>query len=133
MTAALLHPTTAQAVAALSHVSAVKSILARILKDGDCGVSDVREYFGNIGREMFSNNPLALSEIIGMADSLSADPVEQLEDLETYYLTVDAVQIGILMQHRMAVFEDDENGSVWSPDSHEKHLGDLLEKIEDAA
>jgi hypothetical protein len=118
-------PSTAQTVAALHRLIAVRAILAPIAQDPKLGTESVRPKLLNAASKLLAEKIMTLPEIMETIKALPEDPTDQKQFVDRIYEQVGNARAALLEHHYAAPPTEDEEP--WSPENHDKNISQLME------
>lgn len=127
-------PSHAQTVAALRHFTAIEKETMKLLKNPDCGKSDLRSDIIDSVTRLVSRGITTPADAVKELGSLPDKPFDQKKWLETHYTQATQAQTAMLAMHQHGVANGMPNDQTPpSPDDHQAAMSGLGAQLKGGA
>ncbi len=121
-------PTHAQTVAALRHFDALRKELTGLLKNPDCGKSNIRSAIIDGTTKLVSERMLEAGEAVQQLGTVPDRPYDQRKWLEQHLMAANQASVAVLQHHRMAFGgQEAPPGGDYDPDNHLNAMSGLMQ------
>ena len=129
----LAPPSHAQTVAALRHFTAIEGEATKLLKNPDCGKSDLRSAIIDSVTRLVSKGITTPADAVKELGNVPDTPFQQKKWLEGVFSQATQAQTAMLALHQHGVMSGMPNDQTApSPDDHQAHMSGLMSQFKAA-
>ena len=129
----LAPPSHAQTVAALRHFTAIEGEAKKLLKEPDCGKSDLRSAIIDSVTRLVSKGITTPADAVKELGNVPDAPFDQKKWLEGIFTQATQAQTAMLALHQHGVMNGMPNNQTQpSPDDHQVHMASLMSQFKAA-